>query len=90
MWNKDLKNHILDKYNFILHPLRNKKILLDGKECQILNIFKRWSSGWYMSMEIKYKDDSYVEIPYENINSEDPEILEKIEYVQKRTKIEGV
>ncbi len=43
-----------------------------------------------MSMEIKYKDDSYVEIPYENINSEDPEILEKIKSVQKRTKIEGV
>ena len=90
MWNKDIKNHILDKYNFILHPLRNKKIILDGKEYPILNVFKRWSNGWYMSMEIKYKDDSYVEIPYENINSEDPEILEKIEYVQKRTKIEGV
>ena len=90
MWTKDLKNHILDKYNFILHPLRNKKMILDGKEYRILNIFKRWSSGWYMSMEIKYKDDSYVEIPYENINSEDPEILEKIENVRKRTKIEGV
>ncbi len=90
MWNKDIKNHILDKYNYILHPLRNKTIILDGKEYQILNIFKRWSSGWYMSMEIKYKDDFYVEIPYENINSEDPEILEKIKSVQKRTKIEGV
>jgi len=43
-----------------------------------------------MSMEIKYRDDNYVEIPYENINSEDPEILEKIKSVQKRTKIEGV
>lgn len=90
MWNNDLKNRILDKYNFILHPLKKKKIILDGKEYQILNIFKRWSSGWYMSMEIDYDKNSYVELPYENINSEDPEILEKIEYVQKRTKIEGV
>jgi hypothetical protein len=90
MWNEDLKNHILDKYNFILHPLRNKKMILDGKEYRILNIFKRWSSGWYMSMEIKHSNENYVEIPYENINSEDPEILEKIENVRKRTKIEGV
>ena len=41
-------------------------------------------------MEIKHSDENYVEIPYENINSEDSEILEKIENVRKRTKIEGV
>ena len=86
MWRKDLKKSILDKYNFILHPLKNKKILFDGKEYRILNIFKRWSSGWYMSMEIEYNDNNYVELPYENINSEDSEILEKTENVQKRTK----
>ncbi len=88
MWNLD-KNIILDKYNLVLHPLKNKKILFDDNEYVILNVFKRWSSGWYLSLEIDFNKKEYVEITFQNINCEDKNILERIQCVQERTKILG-
>ena len=88
-WNKNIKEKILDKYNLVLHPLKNKKIFFDGVECTILNVFKRWSSGWYLSLEIDLNKNEYVEIPFKNINSEDNDIIERINCVQDRTKILG-
>ena len=52
MWKSDVKKRILDKYNLVCHPLKNKKIFFDNHECTILNVFKRWSQGWYLSLEI--------------------------------------
>ena len=86
-WN--IKKKILDKYNLVYHPLKNKKIFFDDTECTILSVFKRWSSGWYLSLEIDLDKNEYVEIPFQNINSEDKNILEIIECVQNRTKMSG-
>ena len=90
MWNENIKRKILTKYNLIRHPLRETKIIFDDGEYTILNIFKRWSNGWYLSMEINYDKNYYVEIPFQNINCEDQNVLEKIQCVQKRTKNIGV
>lgn len=89
MWNQSIKNRILDKYNLVCHPLKNKKIIFDDGEYNILNVFKRWSSGWYLSLEIDLDQNEYVEIPFKNINSEDNHIIEVINCVQNRTKIIG-
>jgi len=88
MW-KINKREILDKYNLLLHPLRYKKILFDGIEYQILTVFKRWASGWYLSIEINFDEKKYIELPFKNINSDDISILERIDCVQERTKIIG-
>jgi hypothetical protein len=88
MWNLNNKKDILLKYNLIRHSLKNKSIWFDGNKYTILNVYKKWNSGWYISVEIDYNENYYVELPLKNINSDNPEILEKISNVQKRTKME--
>ena len=85
MWNPKIKERILDKYNLICHKLKNQKIIFDGQTYTILNVYKRWNEGWYLSIEINYDENHYVELPFKNINSENTEIIEKINCTQSRT-----
>ena len=81
MWNIQ-KHDILKIYNLLYHPLRNKYITIFNIKYKITNVFKEWSSGWYYSLELENPNqiDSYIKIPFKNLNSDDESIIKKIDY----------
>ena len=57
---------------------------------KIINVFKEWNNGWYISLEIEDVNNSeeyqkyFLKIPFKNINCENQEILEKIKISQQK------
>lgn len=93
MWDKHKINEDLLIFNLVLHPLKNNKIKINNNIFLIKNVFKEWDEGWFISLELEEINgkfnDQYVKIPFENINSINKEILEKINIINSLLKEEN-
>lgn len=76
-------------YKILFHPLINSKVLYKEYIFTITAVFKEWSLGWYLSIELETPkiQDQYIRIPYENISTSDSLILENISIIKKCIKI---
>lgn len=92
MWNIQLDSKIQKKYNLLFHQYKNNIILYKNDKFKIVNVYKNWNCGWYLSVELqcisslKY-NCVYIEIPFQNINSENPTILQQIQDVQNQIQL---
>lgn len=88
MWYIDKIKKIspLMQYNIISHPLKNRNIVIQGENFKIENVFREWDFGWYLSLELissenKYRD-YYIKIPFMNINSDNSELICRINLIR--------
>ena len=92
MWklNNPKLKEIIPIYNLLNHPLVGSKLKYNNYEFTVNCVLKEWKSGWFISVELESEltQDQYIRIPYENINSEDSEIIEKIQIIKNQMEIE--
>lgn len=81
--------NFLSIYNLLFHPLKNKLVQYQNNTYQIINVYREWKNGWYISIELTSPEVEkyFIKIPFLNINSDDPEIQETIKIIQEKVKL---